>query len=284
LQRGVSLIKKIFFLFLAAQVLGMYAGAFITEDAKTNEIIKEMRIVEEGESPLASLQIMFYILIGAGIMMVLIKFYKGRTMFRFIEFAVVSMATSIVVYSFIRPFLSVEAAMVLSVFLGLFLATVRLITNRWKNLFAVVSTAGAGAVFGFSLSLGAAFLFLILLTIYDYIAVFRTKHMITMADEMIKKDIAFTISEEREVVVEGKPRKERVDIGTGDFLAPIMVEVAAYKMGIWAMLIGFIGALFGFVIMIFMLYNQRKTIPAIPPIALGIALAYGVSMAVSYLI
>lgn len=262
----------------------MYAGAFITEDAKTNKVIKEMRIVEDGQSPFASIQVMLYILIGSVIMLVLIKFYRGEIVFKLIEFVVISMATSIVVYSFLRPFLQVEVAMASSVFLGLVLGGVRFLTKKWKNFFAVVSTAGAGAVLGSSLSLGAAFLFLLLLTLYDYIAVFRTKHMITMADEIIKRDVAFTVSQERTVVVEGKLKKEKIYIGTGDFLAPIMVEVAAYKIGVGPMLTGFIGALVGFWIMIFILYTQKKTIPAIPPITLGIALAYGVAAVVSYFV
>jgi len=271
----------VFLLFVVAQILGMYAGAFITEDAKTNEVIREMKIVEEGQSPLASLQVMLYILIGAAVMLVLIKFYKGELLFRLIEFGIISMATSIVVYSFVRPFLQVETAMAGSVLCGLAVGTARMVTKKWKNFVAVVATAGAGAVFGFSLSLGAAFLFLLLLAIYDYIAVFRTKHMVTMANEIIKRDVAFTVSQERTVIVEGKPKKERIDIGTGDFLAPIMVEVAAYKIGVSAMLTGFIGALVGFWIMIFILYTQRKTIPAIPPITLGIALAYLVAYGVA---
>ncbi len=262
----------------------MYVGAFITEDAKTNQVIREMRIVEDEQSPMASFQVMLYILVGAAMMLVLIKFYKGELLFRLIEFGIVSMATSIVVYSFVRPFLQVDVAMACSVFCGLGVGTARLVTKEWKNLVAVVATAGAGAVFGFSLSLGAAFLFLLLLAVYDYIAVFRTKHMITMAEEIIKKDVAFTVSQERTVMVAGKPKKERIDIGTGDFLAPIMVEVAAYKIGMGAMLTGFIGALVGFWFMIFVLYTQRKTIPAIPPIAIGIALAYAVAMIISYFI
>ncbi|MEM4335400.1 MAG: presenilin family intramembrane aspartyl protease [Candidatus Anstonellales archaeon] len=281
------MIKRIFLLFVLAQILGMYVGAFITEDAKTNEIIREMKIVEDGASPLASFQIMLYILIGAAMMLIIIKFVKFQIkelLLRIIEFGIVSMATSVVIYAFIRPFLQVEVAMISSIIFGLFVAAVRLITRKWKNLVAVVATAGAGAVFGFSLSLGAAFLFLVLLTIYDYIAVFRTKHMVTMAEEIIKKDVAFTVSQERTVIVEGKPKKERIDIGTGDFLAPIMVEVAAYKIGMGAMLTGFVGAVLGFWIMIFFLHAQKKTIPAIPPITLGIAVAYGVALLLNYFI
>lgn len=262
----------------------MYVGAFITEDAKTNEVLMEMKIVEDGGSPLGSFQVILYILIGTAIMLVLIKFYKGELLFMILEFGVISMATSIVAYSFVRPFLQVEVAMAGSIFCGLVIGAARLVTKKWKNLFAVVATAGAGAVFGFSLSLGAALLFLLLLTIYDYIAVSKTKHMVLMADEMIKKDIALIVSQERTVMFGGKPKKERIDIGTGDFLAPIMVEVAAYKIGVGAMLIGFVGALAGFWIMIYLLFTQKKIIPAIPPITLGIGLAYAAALVLSYFI
>lgn len=273
-----------FLFFVVAQILGMYVGAFITEDAKTNEVLMEMKIVEDGGSPLASFQMILYILIGTAIMLVLIKFYKGELLFMMVEFGAISMTTSIVVYSFVRLFLQTEVAMAGSIFCGLMIGTARLVTKKWKNFFAVIAAAGAGAGFGFSLSLGAAFLFLLLLTIYDYIAVSKTKHMVVMADEMIKKDIALIVSQERTVMVGGKPKKERIDIGTGDFLAPIMVEVAAYKIGMGAMIIGFVGALAGFWIMVYYLLTHKKIIPAMPPITLGIWLAYAAALVLGYFI
>ncbi|MFH1471122.1 MAG: presenilin family intramembrane aspartyl protease, partial [Candidatus Micrarchaeota archaeon] len=79
-----------------------------------------------------------------------------------------------------------------------------------KNTVAVISSAGVGALFGISLDVLPAVLFIVGLSVYDVIAVFYTKHMLTMAREMGKRQMSFSVSvesvEKRKATPEEKER------------------------------------------------------------------------------
>ena len=55
---------------------------------------------------------------------------------------------------------------------------------------------------------------LVLLSVYDYVAVFKTKHMVTLAKSVTKKNLSFTYA---------LPTKEhQFELGTGDLVMPLV--------------------------------------------------------------
>jgi presenilin-like A22 family membrane protease len=160
-----------------------------------------------------------------------------------------------------------------------------------------VTAAGVTAILGISFSWLPATLLLIALAFYDAWAVYRSKHMVTLADELtsqrlpvllvIPKSADYKFSEQRslkEQVAKGEER-EAMFIGLGDLIIPGMMSVSALAwlrddIGIglpgltpsMTVAIGtLIGSLFGFTIL--MRYVLRGNPQAGLPLLNGGALA-----------
>jgi presenilin-like A22 family membrane protease len=274
----MNVLQKVLLLFIATQILGLYTGVFIIEDAKTNLVVQQFFLSEQGITSLPLF--IFYILLGAAIFLFLIKYHLEAILF-LIEKAVIAATSSILFYAFLRPFISdVPLAMGISVFMGILLAVAKHFYVGLKNLAAVLASSGAGAVLGFSLNFFTSMLFFFIMAVYDYIAVFRTKHMVSMAKEIMSTNMSFTITA-KEKLPSGK--ETRLDLGTGDLALPVMAEVAAYQIHPMLSFAVMGGAVAGVAFVLAYAWKFRKFLPAIPFIFSGILLAVAVSAGLLFL-
>ncbi|MCX6772212.1 MAG: presenilin family intramembrane aspartyl protease [Candidatus Micrarchaeota archaeon] len=178
-------------------------------------------------------------------------------------------------------------AIVLGMVLGLALAAVKYFKDEAKNAAAIISSAGVAALFGFSLGFLPAVVFIVMLSLYDYIAVFKTKHMITMARELSTRQLSFAVtakSAPKRMPTEPEPayvqranrEGERLDLGTGDLSVPAMISVSAYSLGpngmIYAIAVA-IGSTLSLYALLKFVSKERVFLPALPPICLGGMLA-----------
>lgn len=274
----MNVLQKVLLMFVLTQFLGLYTGVFIIEDAKANPVVQEYLTVEQG---ISSLPLFFiYILVGAAIFILLIRFHL-EILLSFLEFAVISVTSSILFYAMLRPFISDPiTAMGISALLGIILAISKHFMHALKNPAAILSSAGAGAVFGFSFTFIASLIFLFLMAIYDYIAVFRTKHMVSMAREIIKQDMSFTITAKEKLPT---GRETRLDLGTGDLALPIMAEVSAYQIHPLFSLAMMGGAVAGVTFVLVYAWRKKVFLPAIPFIFSGIIVSLLASILLLYL-
>src|SRR6184192_596534 len=103
-----------------------------------------------------------------------------------------------------------------------------------------VTAAGVTAILGISFGILPAVLLLIALAIYDAWAVYRTKHMITLADELtsqrlpillvIPKKAGYSFRQQKslkEQVASGEER-EAMFVGLGDLIIPGILAVSAF--------------------------------------------------------
>lgn len=105
----------------------------------------------------------------------------------------------------------------------------------------VVVAAGAAAIFGISLSVVPVVVFLVLLAIYDAIAVYKTRHMLSLADSVMElrlpvllvvpKHWGYSFLEEvtefKEAGEENKEEREAMFMGLGDLVMPTVLVVSA---------------------------------------------------------
>ncbi len=193
----MRLVARLLLFFVLAQVFGIFTGIVVLFDLSTNPYVASLVVTSDTEDPLNALFFLVYILLGAVVMMVFIRFFKMPLIFRLLEFMLLSGATSIVFYSFLRLAFSFEISMAAGVVLGLLLALMKYFRPGIKNAAVILATAGVGVVFGVSLGMIPLIIFLVLLSVYDYSAVFFTKHMVELADYIVKKDLAFTVTASR---------------------------------------------------------------------------------------
>jgi len=156
-----------------------------------------------------------------------------------------------------------------------------------QDLLIILGMAGAGSILGLNLNPQAVILLLIVFSIYDFIAVYKTKHMIRMAKEMIRSKailgliVPSELSSFKENLKGVRPGGKFLILGGGDIVFPLVFAVSLIPFGILKSFIvaffSLIGLFFSF--WFFISQKTRQPIPALPPIALFSIIGYLITKA-----
>lgn len=139
------------------------------------------------------------------------------------------------------------------------------------NLAIAISIAGVSAYLALTLNVLTVILILAGLSIYDLIAVFKTKHMIKLAKSMMRGGVPLSIVAPRALKVEEKEDKvyEVSQLGTGDVALPLVFSITVLvEYGMVSALIVSLSALAGLLIAFLWISKLKKPIPALPPISI----------------
>jgi presenilin-like A22 family membrane protease len=132
------------------------------------------------------------------------------------------------------------SSLILSLSISLFLTLLLYYHPEWYviDFTAVILGAGVGAILGVSLSPLPILILLIILTVYDYISVYRTKHMISLAESIveIRVPVIFISPKKRDFSLDRirkNGKREAYYIGLGDVILPstLIVSASVYKCG-----------------------------------------------------
>jgi len=160
------------------------------------------------------------------------------------------------------------------------------------DLSGFIIAAGATAIFGISLSIPLVIVLLVILAIYDAISVYKTKHMIDLADSVmylrlpvllvIPKRRGYSFIKNRERLKTKLGKKEGRDaffMGLGDIVMPGILVISAYHFipnGLFIAIGVTIGILLGFtMLMIFVLKGKPQA--GLPFLNSGAILGYIIS-------
>ncbi|MCZ2845672.1 MAG: presenilin family intramembrane aspartyl protease, partial [Candidatus Bathyarchaeota archaeon] len=125
---------------------------------------------------------------------------------------------------------------------------------------------------------------------YDFIAVYKTKHMVKMAKSMIesrailgivipKKFIDF--KKRLQDVEIGGDKKDCLILGSGDIIFPLILSASLLPQGIVKsgiiLIFSIVGLFFGFILF---LKLGKKPMPALPPLALSSIIGYAIAIAI----
>lgn len=276
----MRLIAWMLVFFITAQVLGIFTGLTILSDINQNPYVEELVITSDADAPSNALFFIAYILFGALFMILLIR-YLGKIplIFMLMEFMLISTASSIVFYAFLRLALGYDVSTLAAIVMGLAFSGLKILKPGLKNAAAILATAGVGVIFGISLGILPLIIFLVFLSVYDYLSVFMTKHMVELADFVVKKNLAFTVTARAPPPKKGM-REQRIDLGTGDMIAPIMLEVSALaSVGPVATAFVFVGAVVSLGLFLTLVWRSKMVLPALPPIVFGMT----ISLLIGYL-
>lgn len=195
------------------------------------------------EDPGAVENIFFFIiilLVFTGIMLILIKYGYKHILGYIISISV--FFVFMYIFSAISG-LFIEYGLVSAIF-TLFLSAAAIILlykyPEWYiiDILGVLICAGAASIFGISLEIFPAIILLITLAAYDAISVYKTKHMISLAEGIInaKSPILVVIPKSRDYsyikddmsIREGKEERGAFIMGMGDLIMPSILVVSAY--------------------------------------------------------
>ena len=304
-------LAQILSMFMIVQFFGLLLATQVFSGA-TYQQVKSAQIVS---SPASVLFYVIYIVIVSALLLFILKVYKGRILFIIFEGAVILLA-SFIVFSII---IAIAARTAQSEFLaqgGILTFVAALIPaialvvakNRlpWlRNAAAIIASVGVGLALGISFGFTLAFLFMAALGVYDFIAVFITKHMVALGDMAMQNNLSFLIMvretkavplsylspAERKEYMKSRKALERqgglvnrltrqnmalvpalTALGTGDLAVPLMVAVSAYKVSLNFVLSFFIvlGSMLGLLLNMLVLRKYKRILPAIPLLFAGI--------------
>jgi presenilin-like A22 family membrane protease len=165
------------------------------------------------------------------------------------------------------------------------------------NISAILSGVGGVAMLGISLSILMALVLLISMSVYDAVSVYKTKHMIDLADTVanLKLPVMFVIPKKRgySLVEEKKTLKEKLRdgeereaffLGVGDIVIPGILAVSAFhnlaSNGLLIALSVMIGTLLGFIVLMAFV-SKGKPQAGLPCLCTGAIIGYLVT---SYLV
>lgn len=150
------------------------------------------------------------------------------------------------------------------------------------NVLLIVGCAGIAANLGGAMRSTGAAVILAFLAVYDIVAVYVTKHMIEMAESMLRRKVFFAM------IVAERPADVLLPVtavtrgsgftffGTGDLILPTLLVTTVAKHDVAGAFAVSIGALAGVAALFFFftMRPNRTPMPALPPIAVGALIAY----------
>jgi presenilin-like A22 family membrane protease len=249
---------------------------------------------EDSNDPM-NLLVFFVIMIAVTVTILLIaKFWKK-------QFIQVIILGSIAYTSFFvfYPLLSFVFPYTTSTFLAIIAAAILIVAlikhPEWYiiNLCGIIVGVGAIGLFGISLSIFLVIILLIGLSIYDAISVYKTKHMIDLADAVmdLKLPVMLVVPKTRQysILKETKGLKEKLEekeereaffMGLGDIVMPGILVVASFyniaDNGFLIALSVMLGTLVGFAVLMTVVIKGKPQ-AGLPYLCSGAILGYIIS-------
>ena len=204
--------------------------------------------------------------------------------FKFFLVFVVFAGTQIIAGAFVNPPMDLAAA-VIAVLIFIFLRNVLV-----HNIGVILGIAGIASVLGLALSPKTALFLLVILSFYDILSVYVTRHMVAMARNMIESGAPFGFIIPSEGTSFLRPRSEAqakigeqfMILGSGDVGLPLILACSLVGLYMSEAVIVGIFSLAGLFLTHLIFVNQkvRKPMAALPPIATMAIIGYLVSLLV----
>lgn len=248
------------------------------------------------------------------------KHYSNTVLFDALEYVVTSFTSF---FAFLLVFATIMPSSVTSGWIFVYSASLALVLvilkdehHRLRDLTTMVSSVGVGLVLGLNFSFPYAMIILAAVAVYDYVGVFKSSEMVTLAKAVACSDVSFLVSASdlecvpekdlsrkeidsyikylrsthelddpkyRRILGSGRlPVESQVSLGEGDLGLPLMVAVSAFMtfgtlLGIVAML----GAVAGIIVTMAILKAYKHPIPAIPPLFSVLGIFTGVALVIT---
>ncbi len=262
-----------------AQTLG---ALLLTEAiAVASVFFSANRFPASDASPISSTAsgFIFAFLAATAVLFILIKSFRGRIIFEFL----LSLAVFGGVWFLAAAFFPASWAALLAsaaTLARLFLPYVIV-----QNIVMIAGVAGIAATIGVSTPWKTALIILLTLSVYDIIAVYETRHMVTMFKGLLERGVVFALtvpdrlSGQFHHLRNVNPHEGYFFLGSGDLALPAIFVVSAFaarpSLGVGAM----IGSAFGIVFMdILFRIGKGRPMPALPPITLGTLIGFFFAM------
>ena len=223
---------------------------------------------------------------GLAIILLIIKFVKSGFKKRVLLKAIFLLAFSLGSLIFFEVWLGEPIALIFVLFLVfLWIKMPNIFTH---DLLMISGMAGLGSYLGLGLTPEVVAILLVIFSVYDIIAVYKTKHMVKMAKEMMEAGalpglfLPSKISELNTPLEKTSLGGKFLILGGGDIVFPLLFSVSALQDGIIQSIIIAFFSLLGLLASFWLFFRQkeRRAIPALPPIALFSIIGYLITLSI----
>lgn len=261
-------------LFLTSHVVGLFIVKYYLPENKTLPLGIEKPQLDEKTS---YIQIIVSLIFATILALILIKF-KAIVIWKFWFFLSVMLALVLAFGAFLPEIIALILALILTI-LKVFYPN--FFTQNFTEIFIYGGIAG---IFVPVLGISSVIILLLIISVYDMIAVWKTKHMIKMAKFQAKskmfagifvpykqKDLATT---NKVNIKKTKTIHRQAILGGGDIAFPLLFS------GVILKIFGFIPALIASLsaavalFLLFLFADKKKFYPAMPFVTLGCLVGY----------
>ena len=208
--------------------------------------------------------------------LIIAKYWKKK-LIQILIVGAIGYTSFYVLYPLFGIILDFTISLLLAIICAIVLVYVLIKYPEWYviDICGIIVGAGAIAIFGISLGIFLVLILLVILAIYDAISVYKTKHMIELADTVmdLKLPVLLVVPKIRKysLIKETKRLKEQLKddderdaffMGLGDIVMPGILVVAIYSNITDGLALAFsvmIGTLIGFsILMLFVLKGKPQ--------------------------
>lgn len=249
---------------------------------------------EDSNDP-GNLLVFFVIMMGVTLTILLIAKYWKKEFIQVIILGSISYTTVFVFYPLLTYVVSSNLSLILSIIVAAIIVICLVKYPEWYiiDLTGIIVGVGAIGIFGISLGIFLVIILLMGLAIYDAISVYKTKHMIDLADAVmeLKLPVMMVVPKIRQysLIKETKGLKQKIEekqereaffLGLGDIVMPGILVVATFynipENGFLVAISVMIGTLLGFAALM-TLVVKGKPQAGLPLLCSGAILGYVVS-------
>ncbi len=242
---GITLVLVSFF--LIAQLIGIA----IVKQYQAEELPYHIER-PQFEKTTSYIQIVFMVLVATALSIIMMRL-KAVVFFKFWFFIGIFFLLTVSFGAFL--------AQGIALFLALALAGWRILKNNLlvHNFTEFFLYGGLATLLADSLTILSASILLILISIYDMIAVWKTKHMVSLAKFQAKSKVfsGFLVPYKNGTAI----------LGGGDVAFTLLFTVSAFSLGALVFLIPLFAAISLF--LLFLFAKKKKFYPAMPFLSLG---------------
>lgn len=260
---------KILLPFGLTQALGIYAAfRFLPE-------LQEVKPAEFSDFSLVDAAVFVAVIVG---LVLLVKRFKPAASIFFRIFL------AVIIFSGSQAILSIWLGDAGSLLAALVLVLIFWFRNNvfWHDIIMILTFAGIGALIGLSFLPMTVVWLLVALSFYDIIAVYKTRHMVALAEGMIRSRAIFGFVIPTSPVGLGErmtrvaPGDQFMILGSGDVILPLLLSASLARISWQSSAIVAAFSIAGLFLMHLIFNNQktRRPMAALPPIALMTIVGY----------
>jgi len=262
--------------YVSEPVKSVYVPSQVQPEVIYPEIKPEYRLAQ-----IDVFQFVISFFIATALMLFFLKKFKGKFFFEFFFSGAIIFGAQGPFGLFLSQLYAFLAAIVLVIF--------RFIYPRiWtQNIIIIIGISGVAASLGVNMNPIFVIIILVLLSLYDIIAVYKTRHMVNLFKGMAEKGAVLALIipksillwKDKFTIIKNKNRNEFIFLGTGDIALPLFFAASAFSSGLDVSVAIIIGAVIGLVVdhIFFVTQKEKKAIPALPAIAFFAIAGYVVS-------